>query len=180
MRDFLDCVGVKLYANYNDTRKYHAEALIDKVRSMVNVWRSGKFMELLDRAIAMNSNILGKLWYCAASVSLRQSDFKTITKLVKQYIYQDLQVRSSDQALYCPVLEGGLGLLHTESRCQALLAISFIETVFGGKYSRNVTNAELYRQKVLKEDANFKIEFSPFYNSSFFENILYMRLSLVG
>ena len=35
--DFLDCVGVKLYANYNDTRKYNAEALIEKVRTMVNI-----------------------------------------------------------------------------------------------------------------------------------------------
>ena len=85
---------------------------------------------------SVNSNILGKLWYQAASISLRQSDFKSITKLLKQFIYQDLQIRPSDQALYCPVLEGGLGLLHTESRCQALLARTFLETVFGGKYRK--------------------------------------------
>ena len=156
------------------TRKYNAEALIDKVRNMVNIWHSGKFMDLLDRSTAVNSNIIGKLWYHAASVSLRKSDFKTITKLVKQYIYQDLQIRPSDQALYRPVMEGRLGLLHTESRCQAVLIRSFIETAVGGKYALNISNSELYRQKVLNEPANFKIELSPYYNYSFFDNIKYI------
>ena len=142
---------------------------------MVNIWRSGKFMDLIDRSTAVNSNILGKLWYRAASVSLRKSDYKTITKLLKQYIYQDLQIRPSDQALYWPVMEGGLGLLHTESRCQAVLIRSFIETAVGGKYAINATNAELYRQKVLNEQENFKIEFSPYYNRTFFDIIKYIK-----
>ena len=97
--EYIDCVGVMLYANYNETRKVNGEALVE-VRIMVNHWRSGKYIELLDRAASVNSNILGKLWYRAASVSIRQSDFKSTTKLVKQFIYQDLQIRPSDQALY--------------------------------------------------------------------------------
>ena len=118
---------------------------------------------------------MGKLWYRAASVSLWQSDFKSITKLVKQFIYNDLQIRPSDLALYHPVLDGGLGLIHTESKCQALLARTFIETAFGGKFRKNLTNVELYNKKILLEEPNFHIEFSPFYNKSFCETLKYIK-----
>ena len=69
LSEYLDCVGVMLYANYNETRKVNGEALVEKVWVMVNHWRSGKYMELLDRAASVNSNILGKLWYWDASIS---------------------------------------------------------------------------------------------------------------
>ena len=54
LSEYLDCVGVMLYANYNETRKVNGEALVEKVQVMVNHWRSGKYMVLLDRAASIN------------------------------------------------------------------------------------------------------------------------------
>ena len=49
-----------------------------------------------------------------------------------------------------------------------------------GKYKQNITNVELYNQKVLQEEANFKVEFNPYYNKSFFELIIYLRENTPG
>ena len=121
-------------------------------------------MALVDRAHAVNCKVLYKLWYKAGSIAPREADYKNITKLIKSWIYQDLFAHPSDQVLYRSTAEGGLGLIHSESHCQALLIRSFLESAINPKFKKSITNVELYRQKVLNKEGNFLIEFNPYYN----------------
>ena len=46
--DHLDILGVKLFGNFIKTRARNGEILIKKVNDLINLWKSGKFMPLLD------------------------------------------------------------------------------------------------------------------------------------
>ena len=56
--DHLYCLGVQLFSNYSTTRQVNGANLVDKVSNIINPWRSGRFMALLDRAHAINSKVL--------------------------------------------------------------------------------------------------------------------------
>ena len=100
LTDQLDCVGVKLASNYLAMRKINSCLLVEKVTKIINPWKAGQFMALVDRTHTINSKVLSKIWYIAGSIYPRDSDIKAITKSMKSWLYQDLLVRLSDQALY--------------------------------------------------------------------------------
>ena len=85
--DHLDCVGIKLYSDYSTTRQINGAVLVEKVANIINPWRSGRFMALLDRAHAVNFNVLSKIWYMCGSILPRSQDIKGINKLIKSWLY---------------------------------------------------------------------------------------------
>ena len=96
---------------------------------------------------------------------------KAITKSIKSWLYQDLYLRPIDQALYRPIESGGLGLIHVQSWCQALIIRSFLETAINQNFKRSYTNTELFLQKVMEEEPCFHVELNPIYNVKFFDLI---------
>ena len=167
--DVLDCVGVKLYADHTTTRRVNGEALVEKVAKTINPWKGGRFMALLDRAHAINSNVLSKIWYICGSVMPRAQDIKQINRDLKAWLFQDLCSKPSDVALYRSTDMGGLGLFHVESRCQAMHIRSFLETAANPCFRHSPSNRELFLQRVRGEAPNFKVELSPSFNKKFFE-----------
>ena len=86
-------------------------------------------MPLIDRAHAVNSNILSKVWFRCGSIPLRGDDIKNINKAVKNFIFQDYFNRKiSELIIYRPPEEGGLGLFHVKSRSETHLIKTFLET----------------------------------------------------
>ena len=83
LTDQLDCIGVKLASNYFTMRKINSSLLVEKVTKLINQWWSRRFMALIDHSHAINSKILSKIWYIAASMYLREANMKAITKSIK-------------------------------------------------------------------------------------------------
>ena len=77
--DGLDCIGIKLCSNFYLTRVKNSEFIVEKVQNITNMWKSGRHMALVDRAHALNSNVLSKVWFGASSIPLRVQDIKNIT-----------------------------------------------------------------------------------------------------
>ena len=127
--DALDCIGVKLCSNYYLTRVKNSEIIVEKVQKITNMWKSGHHMALVDRAHALNSNVLSKVWFRSASIPLRIQDTKNIMRAIKSWMMRDqFNHNISDQIVYRPIDQGGLGLFHVQSRCEAHLLHSFLET----------------------------------------------------
>ena len=74
--DHLDCVGVQLYSNYSTTRQVNGADLVEKVAKIINPWRSGRFMALLDNAHVVNSNVLSKIWYKCGTILPQSQDIR--------------------------------------------------------------------------------------------------------
>jgi hypothetical protein len=167
----LSMVGVELTASWQDTRGLNNDDLQTRVQNCVGSWKSGKFMPLVSRPFSINTYCLSKVWFRTGSVDLRVGDIKAITSKIKSYVYQDLYKKPSEVLLYRDVEDGGLGLHHLESKAQAHLIATFIQTAAGKRFQTSLFHAWLYRYHVQGETHLPDPGFTPYYDQKFFQEI---------
>ena len=102
-------------------------------------------------------------------------DITTITNKVKSYCYQDLYQKPSEVLLYRRVDEGGLGLFHIQSKAQAHLVATFLQTAANSKYNLSLFHSWLYRFHVLGESELPNPGFTPYYDQKFFDIIKFVK-----
>ena len=95
-------LGVNLFASFNQTRTKNSEILIKKINDLINSWKSGKFMPLLDRPTSINTFALLKIWFWATSIN-----FKLGAK-IKSWLNQDTFEKPQEEVLYRKKEEGVL------------------------------------------------------------------------
>ena len=98
--EHLDILGVKLFGNFIETRAKNGEILIKKVNDLINLWKSGKFMPLLDRPISINTYALSKIWYRASSINFKIGDIDTMQAKIKSWLTQDMFEKPQEMVLY--------------------------------------------------------------------------------
>ena len=86
--EFLDILGVKLFAKFSTTRSENGKILIKKVSNTIDKWKSGKFLPLTDRPKSTNTYALSKEWYRAAAIDLKIADIEKIESKIKTWTYQ--------------------------------------------------------------------------------------------
>ena len=134
LSNHLDMVGVKLCANYRETRSTNCNELQDKVKNVIGPWKSGKFMHLSQRSASINTYCLSKVFFKCSSIDLRTVDTTNITASIKSWLFQDQLVKPEDFVLYRARSEGGLGLIHPKVKAQALFIKCFLETAVTGNF----------------------------------------------
>ena len=85
LSDFLEMVGVELRATWTQTRKANGDAVQKRVANTVNMWKTGKFMQLNQRSWSMNQYCLSKVWFRTHCVDLRVMDTNYITSAKKKH-----------------------------------------------------------------------------------------------
>ena len=173
--DTLAMVGVELAANWQTSRKVNNDELQKRIQSCIGSWKSGKFMPLVSRPFSINTYLTSRLWFRAGSVDLRVGDITAITSKLKSYCYQDLFQKPTEVLLYRRVEEGGLGLLHVQSKAQAHLIATFIQTAANPKFTISLFHSWLYKFHVLEDTSLPDPGFTPYYNKEFFDMIKYVR-----
>ena len=128
-------------------------------------------MSLLDHSHAINAMVLSKIWYISSVIPPRLGDIQKITTSIKSFLFQDQYLRPSDLVVYRSTTDGGLGLTHILSRCQALIICSFLETAIIPGFRWSLSNKELFNQNVLDLSPHFKVDFSLFHNKTLFNLI---------
>ena len=83
LSEHLDMVGVQLRATWTQTRKANCDIIQQRVTTIINSWKSGKFMPLVLRPWSINSYVMSKVWFRCGSVDLRVSDITSINSSVK-------------------------------------------------------------------------------------------------
>ena len=82
-------VGVELKAMRMQTKKVNGDIVQTRVSNTINMWKSGKFMDLSSRPWSLNSYALRKVWFKCHTVDLRVTDINSITSNVKSWLFQD-------------------------------------------------------------------------------------------
>ena len=121
LSDHLDMVGVELSSIFIQTRKVNCDRVIEKVTKTIGPWKGDKFMPITQRAFSVNTFVLSKVWFQCTSLDLRVSDIKSITSLVKSWIYQDQLEKPKELVLFRPPSMGGLGLQHIKYKALSSL-----------------------------------------------------------
>ena len=148
----LDMVGVELHATWSKTKKANGDYAQEKINSVVNAWKSGKFMHLISRPWSINNYALSRIWHRAHTVDLRTLDVSKITSKVKSWLYQDQLEKPEESVVYRPILQGGLGMHNIKIRSNALLIKTFLETAINPAYKHSLAHTLAYRFYILNDD----------------------------
>ena len=168
LSDRLSMVGVELTATWQSTRKLNNDDLLDKVQKCIGSWRSGKFLPLVCRPFSINTFYLSKVWFRSGSVDLRAGDISAINSKIKSYCYQDMYQKPSEVLLFRTVEEGGLGLHHLQSKAQAHLIATFLQTVSGSHFQQSLFHSWLYRYHIESQTQLPDPGYTPYYDKKFF------------
>ena len=118
-------VGVQLRATLTQSRKANGKIIQQRVTSIINSWKSGKFMPLVLRPWSINSYVMSKVWFRCGSVDLRVSDISSINSSVKSWLYADLLEKPSEPVMCRPASYGGLGVASVKFKAQTVLIRTF-------------------------------------------------------
>ena len=77
----LDMVGVRLCADYRDSRAFNGEDLQQKIQRVISLWKGGNFMPLSQRSHSLNTYCLSKIWFKCPSIELRVTELTKILAL---------------------------------------------------------------------------------------------------
>ena len=144
-------LGVKLCANYSNTKRINGEIMVEQVKKKMDAWKTGRFMPLVSRTWSVNSLVFSKLWFKTASIDLRVGDISKMTSEVKSWIYQPHLTKPQESLLYRDIKEGGLGLFNIAARAKANILVSFCQSAFGHKCSINMFHHDIFRIHVLQD-----------------------------
>ena len=133
----LDMVGVKLCADYRDSRALNGEDLQQKIQRVIGPWKGGKFMPLSQRSHSLNTYCLSKIWFKCPSIELRVTDLTKISTLIKSWLFQDQLIKPEDHVLYRSRTQGGLNLTNIKVKAQSLLIKTFLETALSDKFQKS-------------------------------------------
>ena len=169
--DNLSFLGVQLAQNSSKTRQINGEFLIEKVKKTIDSFKSGKFSPLTCRPHATNTYVMSKLIYRAATVDLRCSDTKKIQNSIKSYVSQDMLLRPNALILFRGAADGGLELLHTASRCLAILIKTFVDQAHPCSPCSNLFLKSLFRAYITEDIDKKTVKRPPYYPISAFNII---------
>ena len=171
LTDHLDYLGVRLYSNYNATRRENGEILRQKVKDRIGSWKSGKFLPLTSRPWSINSFCLPRLWYRTGCLDLRVGDSNAITSSVKSWLFQDMLEKPHEMVTYRSVELGGLGMHNVKVRAMAMLIHTFLAQAICPKFPNNQYLNTLYRWHVLQDETIPNPGRPPYYSTNFFSQI---------
>ena len=169
--DSLAFVGVQLQASWVKSRKENNDILVERLRSTINSWKSGKFMSLVSRPFSVNSFALSKVWFRTHIVDLRAQDINSISSVCKGYIYQDMLEKPAEVVLFRNAEQGGLGMHHIKCKAMASLITTFIQTAISNKFRRSLYHNSLFRYYCQDDRSLPKPDQPPYYSDVFFELI---------
>lgn len=153
----------------------NCDEMVTRLTNTVGPWRGGKFLPLILRPHSVNTYALSKVWFKCSSVDLRVKDTKAITSSIKSWLYADQFEKPADCVTYRPTVRGGLGLQHVESKAQALLVRSFMETAANPSFINNVYHQALYRWHVLEDNLIPNPGRPPYYSVGMFQLIKHAK-----
>ena len=111
------------------------------------------------------------------SINLRVADIKQFTKSAKSSLYADLLEKPDLLTLFRDIDKGGLGLLCIQTRANAALIWTFLQTAISPDFDRNHYHNVLFRKYVLAENINAP-KIPPCFAGDFFPNIRTLNNSI--
>ena len=176
LSDHLDMVGVQLRATWTQTRKANCDIIQQRVTSIINSWKSGKFMPLIIRPWSINSYVLSKVWFRCGSVDMRAGDISAINSSLKSWLYADLYEKPAETVMCRPASYGGLGVTSVKSKAQAVLIRTFLETAAIPKFRHSLLHSMMFRFHILEDPTAEDPGYLPYYPAAFFQMIKQVHL----
>ena len=103
-------------------------------------------MPLNLRSHSVNTYAYSKLLYRCNVIDPRVKDITCFKSASKAFVYTGLLEKPKEITLHRDVEDGGLGILHIESRAKAALITTFLQTAINPNFKHSFFHNTLYRQ----------------------------------
>ena len=123
--------------------------MVQRVRDSTNAFKAGRFMPLTTRPWVTNIYLMSRINYRSCALNLRQQDIQKIQAATKST--QGYLLKPNEVLLYRNPEEGGLGVVHTATRCKANLIKTFISQGDPSSQHSNSYLSALFRTYVSQE-----------------------------
>ena len=180
LTDSLNFLGVQLSRNASKTRRINGEILTTTVKTKIASFKAGRFFPLICRPYAANMYVMSKLCYKAAILDLRCKDLRAIQSSIKSWIFQDMLLKPRESILHRDAVDGGMGLLHVQTRCQAVLAKTFVDQGHTAAPCDNLFLKSLYRAHIIEDLDKSCAKRPQYFPASLFAIIKKVHKSLKG
>ena len=74
---------MKIKSAYMQTHKVNRDELMEKMKSIIEGWKNGRFMPLTQKTWSVNSYIHPTVWYRYHLIHMREVNFSKMTSLIK-------------------------------------------------------------------------------------------------
>ena len=148
----------------------YGDILQDRAKKTIGPWRTGRFMMLNLRPHSVNTYAISKLMYRCNTIDLRVADINAFNKTIKAFLYADMIESPGELTLHRDIEDGGLGMIHIQTRARAALMTTFLQTAIGRKFTRNHYHNCLYQYYVLEERIA-RPEIPPNFTGDFFPTL---------
>ena len=146
--DFLDMLGLPLYATFSKTRKEMGDDFQQKSKNKVGGWLI-KHMCMTQRPWSLNTFMYPKFYHRCHCIPLRQCDVKQIVKQSNRFLFCDQLEKPGPIATYRSRNNGGLGLHNVEIKAKALLIKCFLETAANPRFQHSLFHEAIFSFYVL-------------------------------
>ena len=134
------------------TRVINGEELVQRVRDTTNAFKAGRFLPLTTaRPSVTNIYLMSRINYRSCALNLRQQDTQKIQSATKSWVTQGYLLKPNEILLYRNPAEGGLGVVHAASRCNANFIKTFISQGDPRSQHSNSYLSTLFRTYVSQE-----------------------------
>ena len=118
---------MKIFESWSKTRHKAGDELKQKIKSIRDTWRRGRFYDFLLRPHVVNTYLFSNIWHKASSINLLCSDMDKIQSEGNDYVFADCYLRPEKCVNYISKGEGGLKINHVRSKAIALFIKNFLE-----------------------------------------------------
>ena len=147
--DYLEILGVKIYESWYKTRHTAGNELKQKIKSVRDIWRRGRFYDFLLRPHVVNTYLFSNIWHKASSINLLCSDLDKIQSVGNDYVFTDCYLRPEKPVNYINKREGGLQINHVRSKAMALFIKNLLEESFHNIYIDAVVRKYCFDEDVV-------------------------------
>ena len=125
--DNLELLGVKIFESWPKTRQTAGMELKQKIKSIRDTWRGGRFYDFLLRPHVVNTYLFSNIWHKASSINLLCKDMDKMQSEGNDYVFADCYLRPQKLVNYIDKSAGGLQINHVRSKAMALFIKNLLE-----------------------------------------------------
>ena len=118
-----------LFGN-NDTVSENWGAVMHKVVKSINLHKS-RFLTMAGKAVIVNTLICSKLWYVGSVTTIPSAVRDDFVKLIFAFIWSNKVEKVKRGTLYLPCGDGGINLIHLDSKLKALHVKHILKLLYG-------------------------------------------------
>ena len=144
----LEILGVKIFESYSDTRRDFGSKMVEKIETISNIWKGGRFYDFLLRPHVVNTYLFSNVWHKGSVIELLCEHSDKIQSLGNKYVFRGCYFSPERVVNYLDKSDGGLQINNIRSKSKAIFIKNFLNDVGSNVYTTAVFRKYIQSKEV--------------------------------